>query len=106
MARSRKGGFVKDGDFTEIRIEKSSSYDDAVAVAAEAMDLEPEDEDVLAGAEMELYLFRTDGTVVPNQPITVVKETLPWTLERYLKSLKKSAAQIKLGVGYRSKVKI
>ena len=103
MAKSRKGGFTKDGDFTEIRIEKSSSYDHVAAVAAEAIDLASEDDD---DSEMELYLFRTDGTVVPNQPITLAKESVPWTLQHYLKSLKKTAAQINLGVGYRSKVKI
>ena len=69
MVRSRKGGFIKEGDFTEVRIERCSSYSDVVAIAAESMDLETEEEEEDDGAEPELVLFRTDGIVVPNQPI-------------------------------------
>ena len=104
MVRSRKDGFIKEGDFTEVRIERGSTYSGVVAIAAESMGLETEEEED-DGAEPELALFRTDGTVVPNQPIVFGKETQPWMLERYLKSLMKTAAQVKFGVGFHCKVR-
>ena len=104
MAKTRKGGYMKDGDVTEIRIAGSATYTEVVATAATALDLLPVEIDF--EGDPELTLFRSDGTVVPNKPIVsnYSDRSEAWTLERYLKSSKKSAAQLKLGVGYRYKV--
>jgi hypothetical protein len=41
-------------------------------------------------------MFRIDGTKIPNSPIN----NQPWNVSRYLTSLRKSAGQLKLGVGF------
>lgn len=103
MSRSRKGGFVKDGLYTEVRMSRNYSYEDFLAAADEALEIEV---DTLEEEDPELLLFRTDGTIVPNRPILYGNTEQPWTLDAYLKSMKKTAAQVKLGVGYcRTKVR-
>ena len=104
MEKSRKGGFIKDGDYIEVRLSKGATYEEMTAAAARSLELSLESTDF--EGEPELTLFRTDGTIVPNQPISLddPARSVPWTLERYLKSVKKSAAQLKLGIGYRYKV--
>ena len=51
------------------------------------------------GDEADLTLFRSDGTVIPNEEMN----SLPWTVGNYLRSIK-AASQVKLGVGYLIKV--
>ena len=41
-------------------------------------------------------MFRIDGTVVSDNLIN----EMPWTIGRYLRSLRKSAGQVKFRVGY------
>lgn len=52
--------------------------------------------------ESELSLFRSDGTIVPPTPID--ESGKEWTLEYYLRSIERSAAQVRFGVGFISKV--
>ena len=60
------------------------------------------EEDEEEEEEARQSLFRIDGTVVPNIPIG----NNPWTVARYLKSLRKSPGQLKLGAGFYYKVSV
>ena len=93
IVHSRKS-YKKESGFMEVMLDGDSTYEDVVQLAAETMSLE-KDED-----STEL-LFRADGTMVPNIDVSVGGFSQRWTLQRYLKSLGKTAAQMKLGVGYR-----
>ncbi len=92
MARTRKKGYTKCGDYMEVRIRKDAHYPSVVAAARDVLGIESEEED----EEGEWGLLRIDGTVVPNRPI----EKHPWTAARYLNALGKTASQVKFGVGY------
>lgn len=94
---------MKGGDYTEVRVPGYATYTEVAATAGTALDLEV-DQDF--EGDPELILFRSDGTVVPNKAVMsdYLERSEPWTLERYLKSFQKSAAQLKLGIGYRYKV--
>ena len=95
MGQSRKA-YTRVGDYVEVRLPKIASYGSVAAHAFEVMQVEEEDEE--EGGEPRI--FRIDGTVVPDGSI----DDLPWTISRYLKSLNKSPAQIKLGVGFYCRV--
>ena len=92
MEHSRKG-YVRCGDYVEVRVPKAASYSYVVSCALEVLDAEEDEEEKGEGKPS---MFRIDGTIVPDSPI----DDLPWTITRYLKSLRKSAGQIKLGVGF------
>jgi hypothetical protein len=92
MGHSRKG-YVRCGDYVEVRVPKTASYAQVVSLALEVLDVEEDEEDE---GEAKPSMFRIDGTMVPDSPVN----NLPWTVTRYLKSLRKSAGQLKLGVGF------
>lgn len=96
MSQSRKG-YIRSGDYIEVRVSKTSSHQQVVSQAIEVLELEEEDDENEDG---EPRIFCIDGTVVPDCPI----EELPWTPSRYLKSLRNTAGQVKLGVGFHYKV--
>ena len=76
-----------------------SSTPKIASVAAHAIEvMQVEEEDEEEGGEPRI--FRNDGTVVPDGSI----DDLPWTISRYLKSLNKYPAQVKLGVGFYCRV--
>ena len=101
MADSRKGR-VKDGDYLEVRVPKNSTYSDLVREASDAVDLvldSDKDPD-----NVKLSLFRADGTRVLDHPVTGTGgEQEQWTIRGYLRFLHKSAAQVRVRVGYASK---
>ena len=78
---------------------KTASYGQVVSEAIRVPDLEEEEEEK---GEGDPSVFRIDGTVVPDSPIN----DMPWTLARYLKSLHKTAGQLRLGVGYYYRVSL
>ena len=98
MGHSRKG-YVRCGDYVEVRVPKTASYSQVVSHALEVLDVEEDEEDE---GEAKPCMFRIDGTMVPDSPVN----NLPWTVARYLKSLRKSAGQLKLGVGFYYKVSL
>ena len=77
MGHSRKG-YVRCGDYVEVRVPKLASYSHVVSCAMELLEVE-EDED--EEGEAKPSIFRSNGTVVPDSPINA----LPWTVARYLK---------------------
>ena len=88
MGHSRKG-YVRCGDYVEVRVPKTASYSQVVSHALEVLEDEKEE-------EAKPSTFRIDGTMVPD----FLTNNLPWTVARYLKSLRKSAGHLKLGVGF------
>ena len=83
----------------EIQVAKSATYLQVVTCAIEGLGIQEEEEQA---GEGEPRIFRIDGTVVPD----LVIGDVTWTISRYLKSLHKTAGQIKLGVGYYYQVSV
>ena len=96
MGHSRKG-YVRYGDYIEVCVPKTASYSQLVNHALEVFDVKEDEEEE---GEPKTSMFRIDGTVVPECPIY----DLPWTVARYLKSMKKTARQLKPGAGFYYKV--
>ena len=96
IVATRKG-YKKEGSFTEVMVKRDSDYATVARHAATTLELQDEDDD---GGE--LSLFRVDGTIIPRGLVDVGGRE--WTLERYLRSIGRTASQLKLGVGYRADV--
>ena len=92
-----KKGYIRAGDYVEVRVPKASSYSQLVNHALKVLDVEKDEEEE---GQARPSMFRIDGTMVPECSIN----DLPWTVARYLKSIRKSAGQLKLGVGFYYKV--
>ena len=80
----------------EVRVQDGIEYNELVKTCAETLKLE----DPPPGSE--LSLFRSDGTLIP--PVATDESGSGWVLRDYLKSINRSAAQIRFGVGYINKV--
>ena len=98
IVATRKG-YKKEGSFTEVMVRRDSEYATVARQAATTIELQDEDDD---GGE--LSLFRVDGTIIPRSLVDVGGREKEWTLERYLRSIGRTASQLKLGVGYRADV--
>ena len=92
-------GYICSGEYVEVHVLKSSSYSDLVSEPLKTLDVEEDEEEE---GEARPSFFRIDGMVVPNSPIG----NNPWTVARYLKSLRKSPGQLKLGAGFYYKVSV
>ena len=75
------------------------SYRQLANHALEVLGVEEEDEEEYEEKDHP-SMFRIDGARIPDSPIN----GLPWNVSRYLKSLRKSAGQIKVSVGYSHKL--
>ena len=62
MSRSRKG-YIRSEDYMEVRVSKTSSYQQVVSQALEVLELEEEDDESEDG---EPRIFRIDGTRLSN----------------------------------------
>ena len=80
----------------EVAVPKCSTDEEVIQAAHVILDIQEEEEE----EKGRLTMFRIDGTVIPGSDIGGAA----WTIARYLKSLHKSAGQIKLGVGYHYRV--
>ena len=67
-------------------VRRDSDYATVARQAATTIELQDEDDD---GGE--LSLFRVDGTIIPWSLVDVGGE---WTLERYLRSIGRTASQL------------
>lgn len=103
MVESRKGRF-EDGSFLEVTLTDSATYDEILHEAADALGLDDCDE---SDDSSVLSLFRADGTrVLVHSLPSAAGSVEPWTIRGYLRLLHRSAAQVKLGVGYVTKVNV
>ena len=84
---SKKTGYKKLGEYMEIRISGKSSYNSVAEECQQIMEL---------SGKGDLTLFRADGTVIPRKGFN--------TISGYFECMKKTPAQIKLGIGYVRKV--
>lgn len=91
MEHLGKGKFNQVSGHREVQLARDDTYLAVVAMAAGALKLKD------LGA---LSLFRQNGTVILNGSLTVKGARKPWTIGNYLLAIKKSAHQIKLGVGH------
>ena len=89
MCKNRKRGYSKGGQYVEVHVPSRSTYDEIIKECVKVVQ-------VPGSSRGELALFRVDGTLIPKQYFS--------TLFNYLKSMKKSAGQLKLGIGHGPKV--
>ena len=77
MEHSRKG-YVRCGDYVEVRVPKAASYSYVVSCALEVLDVEEDEEEKGEGKPS---MFRIDGTIVPDSPIVCwTNQTWCWIL--------------------------
>lgn len=99
-SRTRKSGFNKVGEYVEVRVTPSSTYNEVFEAAAQAVDMyDDSSEEELTDLPEQLSLFRADGTRIPNSPVDL---STPWTIDGYMStfpSYQRSRITIKLGVG-------
>lgn len=88
-------GYARSTEYVEVRVKKSASYVEVASTAKGVLGLPDENIGILS-------IFRSDGTVIPDKSIAECK----WTIGGYLRSIRKSCSQIKLGVGYLLQVAI
>ncbi len=105
MVRSRKKGFVRKGEYVEIRVPMGASYREVAAVCASVYTSSSEDEE----GGVEATLFRANGTMTLDSPIQTGSSSTatPWDIGSYMSvfpSFHSSGVAIKLGMGYTVKV--
>jgi len=88
---------VKSGSLIEINAYRGDSYSVIARKAAKKCQL------TQVAGNLSLALFKLNGALILDEEVTINGKTRPWTLGNYLLLMKKSPANIKLGVGYRSK---
>ena len=110
-SRTRKSGYLKVGDYVEVRVPRTANYMEVANSAALAVGLivpngSSSEEELLEESRGELSLFRAEGTRVPN---SAFDQSTPWTIHEYMSSFpsyKRNGIAIKLGVGYTDPVSI
>lgn len=97
MVEGRRGTFsrVKCGSLIEINACRGDSYSVIACKAAKKCRLAHVENKTLS-------LFKLNGVLILDEEVTINGKIRPWTLGNYLLLMKKSSANIKLGVGYRS----
>lgn len=109
MVRSRKKGYIRRGDYFEVRVKIDASYRDVTEACVQhlqSIDSSSSDDEDWSGGEVNL--IRANGTIILNRPIQSSQSTVPWDIGSYMRtfsSFVKSGIPVKLGVGLVSKVK-
>ena len=101
-SQGRKSGYKKAGDYVELRVPHSATYREVVEAASLAVDIDDSssEEELSEQSEKDLFLFRSDGTRIPNSPLDL---STPWTIHDYMStfpSYQRTGMAVKLGVGY------
>lgn len=109
MVRSRKKGYIRNGDYIEVRVKMDASYREVVEASVQqlgAIDSSSSEDDEWSG---EAVLVRANGTVILDRPIeTTMHSSVPWEIGSYMKtftSFVKSGVPVKLGIGFVPKVR-
>ena len=93
MELSKRGIFTRSKSFVEVDAYKRDSYETIAKRAAKKCQLSYTKGKILS-------LFKINGARILNEAITLNGKLKPWTMGCYMQLLKKSAGNIKLGVGY------
>lgn len=93
MRKSRTNSFKRYGDYVEVAIDSSSSYLMVAELAANALQLEFEQDHYLK-------IFRCNGIIVSDSSIPTTFGNQPWTWKGYMTLMNKYSSHMKLGVGY------
>lgn len=104
MERTRKRGFSRVSDYTEVHLYGSDTYDEVITKGVQVLSSIEEDDGEHEGEHP--FLLRLNGTRTPRRPIGGSEgKPLPWTLERYLvATFGKLSKGVKLGVAYEDEV--
>ncbi len=105
MVRSRKKGYIRRGDYIEVRVKLDASYRDVAEASVQqlqSIDTSSSEDDDWS---REAVLVRANETVVMNRPIqtTTPPSTMPWDIGSYMRtfnSFVKTGLPVKLGVGF------
>ena len=95
MIQTKKGRYVRENTpCVEMDVSKDASYSIFCSLAANKLKLEGSHK-----KELEPCLFKMNGSIVFDDDITLKGCDKPWTIGRYLLLLKKSAQNVKFGIG-------
>ncbi len=95
MVQTKKGLYGRSNNpYIEMDISKDSSYSIFAFTAADKLSI-PHASD----HSLEPYLLKINGTMILDGDITIKGCTKAWTIGRYLQLIKKSAHNVKIGVG-------
>lgn len=92
----QKGGTILRGFESppiEVKARKSDTYEKLLSRSTKALKMNPKKGKIIS-------FFRFSGTRVEDKNIIIREKNYPWSLRNYLLSMRKSAGQVKLGVGY------
>lgn len=96
MSETKKGDYKRCSGFVEVEVCKADNYEAVTRKIAECIELSLEDDQYLA-------LFKLNGTRILNKELTINRIKRPWLIGNYLSFVKKSASQVKFGIGICSK---
>ena len=94
MSETKKGDDKRCSGFVEVC--KADNYEAVTRKIAECMELSMEDDQYLV-------LFKLNGTRILNKELKFNRIKRPWSIGNYLSFVKKSASQVKFGIGICSK---
>ena len=95
MIQTKNGRYVRQNTpCVEMDVSKDTSYHTFCLLAADKLKLEG-----VRSKELEPCLFKMNGSMVLDDDITLKGCNKPWTIGRYLLLLKKSAQNVKFGIG-------
>ena len=94
MKPNKVGTFHKASNHVEMEALKDDDYDAFMKRAVEACNISAKEGKVLT-------LFKMNGAVIRDVPVMLKGycSERPWTIGNYLQLMKKSASQVKIGIG-------
>ncbi len=92
MSATKKGDYKRSSGYVEVEVLKSDSYEETTRKIAECLEFNVEAKECLA-------LFKLNGTRILDKELSINKKKKPWLIGNYMCFLKKSAGQVKLGIG-------
>ena len=90
--QSKKGDYKRSTGFVEIEVLRADGYNEVTTKIAECLEIFTDGDDFLA-------LFKLNGSRIIDKELTINGKKRPWLIGNYLSFVKKSAAQLKLGIG-------
>lgn len=92
MSETKSGDYKRCSGFVEVEVSKADNYEIVIGKIADCLEINVQDDEYLA-------LFKLNGTRILNKELTINKIKRPWLIGNYLSFIKKSASQVKFGIG-------
>ncbi len=89
----RGGDYKRCSGFVEVEVAKSDNYSSVTTKISDWLGLPDLEENEC------FALFKLNGSRIMNKDVSVHGNCKPWLIGNYLSHVKKSASQLKLGIG-------